>query len=126
MAYEANGRLSDALAQYRTALAMDSQDRRALPAFGYLLARMGRRDEAKVVLQRLLKMNAQVRNCAFQVALVYMGLDDHGRALDWLERAYTTHQMHAPFMAIDARFKPLRSSPRFRMILSRIGLPASS
>ncbi|HEY6987990.1 MAG TPA: tetratricopeptide repeat protein [Bryobacteraceae bacterium] len=125
-AYEANGQFSAALEQYRAALAIDGQDRRALPAFGYLLGRLGQKDEAQSVLQKLITMNAEVRNCAFQVAVVYAGLSDYDRALDWLERAATTHQMHVPFMAVEPRFEPLRSSQRFRALLARVGLRIAS
>jgi serine/threonine-protein kinase len=122
MAYENKGLLVDALEQYRAALRMDAQDRRALPAYGYLLARVGRRDEARSVLWQLISMNEQVRNCAFQVAVVYTGLGEHDRALDWLERAYSTRQMHVPFLGVEPRLKPLRSSSRFRALLSRVGI----
>jgi tetratricopeptide (TPR) repeat protein len=121
-AYEGKGLYSEAVEQYRVALAIDKLDRRALPSLGYLLARTGRKQEASVVLQQLLDMNARIRNCAFQVAVVYTGLGDHERALDWLERAYATRQMHVPFMGVEYRFQPLRQHPRFRAILSRVGL----
>jgi tetratricopeptide (TPR) repeat protein len=124
--YESKGLFSQALDQYRAALTMDNQDRRALPALGYLLARTGRPQEATAVLEQLLQMNAHVRNCAFQVALVYTGLGDHKHALEWLERAYTTHQVHVPFMGVEPRFEPLRQDPRFRAILTRLGLKTSA
>ncbi|HEY7096206.1 MAG TPA: tetratricopeptide repeat protein [Terriglobales bacterium] len=125
-AYEAKGQFSAALEQYRAALAIDGQDRRALPAFGYLLGRLGKTEEAQSVLQKLITMNAEVRNCAFQVAVVYVGLGDYDRALDWLERALVTHQMHVPFLTVEPRFEPLRSSQRFRSLLGRVGLRIAS
>lgn len=126
MAYEAKGQFSAALEQYRAALAIDGQDRRALPAFGYLLGRVGQTEEARSVLQKLITMNTEVRNCAFQVAVVYAGLGDYDRALDWLERAVSTRQMHAPFLTVEPRFEPLRSSHRFRTLLGRVGLRIAS
>lgn len=122
MAYEQKGALPEALEQYRAALAMDSQDRRALPALGYLLGRMGRRDEAQSVLRRLMELNSRVRNCAFQIAVVYAGLGEKDCALDWLERAYQTRQMHVPFMTVEYRFSPLRNHERFRAIVRQLGL----
>lgn len=122
MAYQAKGSAADALEQYRAALAIDREDRRALPSLGYWLAINGREAEARVVLQQLIRMNAEVRNCAFQIAVVYAGLGSQGKALDWLETAYKTRQMHVPFMSVEPRFQTLRSSPRFRALLSRLGL----
>jgi tetratricopeptide (TPR) repeat protein len=126
MAYERKGVFPQALEHYRAALAIDSQDRRALPALGYLLGRMGRRDEARAILQQLIEMNSRVRNCAFQVAVVYTGLGEYERALDWLEQAYKSHQMHVPFMTVEYRFEPLRHNERFCAILRQLGLRTSA
>lgn len=122
MAYEAEGRVEDAAEQYRRAQALDNQDRRALPALGYLLGQTGKESEAKQLLDRLIRINAEVRNCAFQVAVVYEGLGDHERALNWLGTAYRTHQMHVPFMVVEPRFAGLRSALKFQELLRRTGL----
>jgi tetratricopeptide (TPR) repeat protein len=126
VAWEAKGDLERALSFYRQALVMNPQDRRALPALGYVLGVMGRRDEALAVGRQLEDMNARVRNCAFQVAVVYAGLGEHEKAIDWLERAWRTKQSAAPSMAIEYRFEPLRQHPRFRAILEQIGLEAGA
>jgi tetratricopeptide (TPR) repeat protein len=125
MAWEAKGDYERALACYRKALTISEQDRRALPALGYLLGRM-RREEARAVARQLEDMNVRIRNCAYQVAVVHMGLGEHERALDWLERAFETRQAHVPFMGIDYRFQPLRQHPRFRALLEKLGLKAAS
>ncbi len=122
MALEVKGELEPALARYRKALEMHGLDRRALPAYGYLLGRMGRTKEAKAVIRQLEDMNSRIRNCAFQVAVVYSGLGEHEQVIDWLERAYRTHQVHLPFAAVDYRFQPLHRDPRFQAILGRLGL----
>ncbi|MGH9631173.1 MAG: tetratricopeptide repeat protein, partial [Bryobacteraceae bacterium] len=86
MAEESKGDVEAALARYKYVLTVDPSDRRALPSYGYLLARTGQREQALEIVGRLERMNATVRNCAFQVAVVYAGLGEHDRALDWLER----------------------------------------
>lgn len=122
MAEEAAGNTPSALAHYEHVLTLNPSDRHALPAYGYLLARSGQRQHAAEVAQRLEQINTHVRNCAFQIAVVYEGLGDHDRALDWLERAWRTRQMLVPFAAVEPRFGQLRQSPRFRELLSRLGL----
>lgn len=92
------------------------------PRTDILLARTGQRERAMEIAVRLERMNANVRNCAFQVAVVYAGLGEHDRALDWLERAWRTRQMHFPFAAVEPRFRDLRDHPRFRDLLARAGL----
>jgi tetratricopeptide (TPR) repeat protein len=123
MTREASGDYEDALAHYRRALEMNPQDRRALPAFGYVLGRLGRREEARVVLRTLEGLNERVRTCAYQIAVVHVGLGEDDLALSWLERAIDLRQMHAPFMVVEPRFRDLRARPRFRALVDRLGLP---
>jgi tetratricopeptide (TPR) repeat protein len=122
MGWEAKGDVEHALAEYRRALAINEYDRFALPAYGYLLATIGRREEAHSVLQRLEDMNARIRNCAFQVAIVYTGLGEQEQALDWFERAYGTRQMAVPLAAVEYRFRALQPHLRFQGVLKQIGL----
>jgi tetratricopeptide (TPR) repeat protein len=122
MAQESKGNADAALAEYQRVLALDPKDRRALPASGYLLGRTGQRVRALDIIARLERMNETVRNCSFQIAVVYAGLNEHDHALEWLERAWRTHQVHFPFAAVEPRFNSLRNNPRFRALLSRIGL----
>ena len=122
-AYERKGQLAEALAAYRTAAGMQGEQRRALPALGYLLARIGQPEEARSVLGQLIAMNTNVRNCAFQIAVVYAGLGEPDMALDWLETAVRTRQAAAPFAVLEYRFQSLRQSPRFRALIQQLGLP---
>jgi len=43
--------------------------------------------------------------------------------LDWLERAYDERDMWMAFLKLDALFDPLRTKPRFRALLEKIGRP---
>jgi tetratricopeptide (TPR) repeat protein len=122
MAWEAKRDFEKALSEYQTVLTVSPHDRRALPALGYLLGTLGRRTEAQAVATKLEDLTGRLRNMAYQVGVVYAGLGDSERALDWLERAYQTRQALVPFMAVDYRLKRLRDSPRFRAILDHLGL----
>jgi tetratricopeptide (TPR) repeat protein len=122
MAYERKGDNKSALASYAHVLEADPADRRALPAYGYLLARTGQTVRAREVAAQLEKMNSTVRNCAVQVAMVYAGLGEDELALDWLERAWHTRQTHFPFTAAGYRFGKFHQNPRFKEILNRVGL----
>lgn len=123
-AWEAKGEFERALAHYRQSLAIHPQDRRALPAYGYLLGVLARTEDARAVAKQLEEMNSRIRNCAFQIAVVYTGLGEHERALDWLERAWQTRQMHFPFAAVEYRFRSLHQYERFHTLLNRVGLKA--
>lgn len=122
MAYEMKGDSESALARYKGVLLANPSDRRALPAYGYLLARTGAVAQAREIAARLETINSTVRNCAFQVAVVYAGLGDDDLVLDWLEKAWRTRQAHFPFAAVELRFRRFHENVRFRELLSRAGL----
>jgi tetratricopeptide (TPR) repeat protein len=122
MAWEAKGDFEQALSEYRTVLNVSPHDRRALPALGYLLGKLGRRTEALSIATKLEDLTGRLRNMSYQLGVVYAGLGDSERALYWLERAHQTRQALVPFIAVDYRLRGLRDSPRFRSILDRLGL----
>ena len=49
-------------------------------------------------------------------------MHDKERALSALEHAYDVHDLELPFCRLDARFRDLRSEPRYRAILAKLGL----
>jgi tetratricopeptide (TPR) repeat protein len=122
MAYERKGDREAALARYEHVLEVNPSDRRALPAYGYLLAKMGETAQARAIADRLEKMNSTVRNCAFQVAVVYAGFGEDELALSWLEKAWRTRQSQFPFAAAEYRFRRFHENARFRELLGRVGL----
>jgi Tfp pilus assembly protein PilF len=61
-----------------------------------------------------------VRCCPFNLALVYLGLGDHVRALDNLERALAAHSQMMAWLGRDAMFDPLRSEPRFISLMKKL------
>jgi len=56
----------------------------------------------------------------FNLALVSLGLGDHARALDNLERALAGDSQMLAWLGRDAIFDPLRAEPRFQALLRRL------
>ena len=56
------------------------------------------------------------------IALIYVGLGDNDRAMIWLTKAYQAR--FNPSILMRPAFDPVRSDPRFRDLLHRIGLPS--
>jgi len=58
-----------------------------------------------------------------KIAQVYIGLDDKKRAFEWLEKAYQDRALWLRNLKSDFIYDPLRSDPRFKDLMARVGLP---
>ena len=56
------------------------------------------------------------------IADVYAGLDDHDRALDWLEASFEDRNSYLPSIALEPFYDPLRDEPRFKALVARMRL----
>ena len=56
------------------------------------------------------------------IAIVYEGLGERDRALQWFEKAYAEHSMNG-WLLPDPRLDSIRSEPRFKDIMRQMGLP---
>ena len=57
----------------------------------------------------------------YNLARVYMAIDDKQRALEWLERAYREHNSNLIELTREPSFAGLRSDAKFRELVERIG-----
>jgi tetratricopeptide (TPR) repeat protein len=78
--------------------ALQAQAERGVPSAlaqtAYMLARMGRRGEARRTHATLLERSRRGDGGAFQVGLVYAGLGNLDQALSWFERAIEDGSLH--------------------------------
>ena len=81
----------------------------------------GRIAEADEALKTLTSKFAD--SDAYYVAMNYAYLDDHDRALQWLERAYQQKDNGFVEIAGEPLFKNLASDPRFKAFLRKMNLP---
>ena len=113
------GKLRDAIPEFRKAKAMDS------PAFvsawlAYAYGASGDRAAALAELEDLKKRSLRGSPTPFNLALVYLGLGDRARALDYLEKAYASDSQWLGWLKNDRTFDPLRSEPRFTELLKKL------
>ena len=114
--YFQQGRYREAIAEFQK-----GHDRDDL-AFVYAVS--GKKPEAHKELAELLKAQAKHDyGSACSIALIYVGLGDKDKAIEWLEKAYRQHEPSLLFIKVDQRFiSNLGSDPRFQGLLKRVGL----
>jgi tetratricopeptide (TPR) repeat protein len=89
---------------------------------GYTLAASGRRDEARKILDQLKTRAARAYVPPSNLALVHLGLGEHGKALDRLEEAVEARDMLLTFLTVEPRWADLAGHPRFTALLGKVGL----
>ena len=90
---------------------------------GFLYARMGRRDDARRILDNLARASTQEYVDPWYSARVYAGLGDNDQAIAWLEKAYQNRSAMLAQLKVEGFFDPLRSDPRFQDLVARMGFP---
>jgi len=82
----------------------------------------GDRAGARKVLDELLALKQQRNVPPEYLAIVYEGLGEREKALEWFEAAYTERSMNG-WILPDQRLDEIRKEPRFRRIMQKMGLP---
>jgi TolB-like protein/DNA-binding winged helix-turn-helix (wHTH) protein/tetratricopeptide (TPR) repeat protein len=88
---------------------------------GYALARSGRVKEALRIAGELRSMHPRYPS-AYDVAVIYAGLGDKDRALEWLNKSYDEHSRPMVYLGVTPLLDSLRSDPRFSALINNVGL----
>jgi adenylate cyclase len=90
---------------------------RAQAVLGYMLARAGRPDEARLILAAMLDRERRLKTGAFEVAAVYAGLGDNDQAFAWLDKSFADRSLDFENMTpLDG----LHGDPRFDLFRQRL------
>jgi tetratricopeptide (TPR) repeat protein len=87
---------------------------------GYAYGKTGNRAGAMAIIEELNRKSLHGYIPPFPVAIVYLGMGDSGRAMDYLEQAYSAHSQLLCWLKMDRIFDPLRKEPRFIALMKKI------
>ena len=115
-----DGRHDEAIAELASnAKRLSTSSARA--AYAVVLARAGRRAEARAILREI---ESDTSPSAFRErAGVYACLGDRDHAMTELEHAYAARTTWLPAVNVEPLFDGLRQDPRFQALLGRLGIP---
>jgi TolB-like protein/DNA-binding winged helix-turn-helix (wHTH) protein len=85
-------------------------------------ARAGHPDEARRALAKLEQSSGSPANRDASLLIAYSGTGQKERALALLQQMYAEHSNAVVKIKVDPMFDPLRSDPRFKDLLLRLGL----
>jgi TolB-like protein/Flp pilus assembly protein TadD len=117
------GMLERALHSFRKSFELERQPR-PLAAVGYASGLLGDVEEATRIVHELSLLTAKRYVAPTSLAFAYLGLQDNGSALQWLERAADERESTLPSILWDPVCDVLRQGPRFVELMRRTGLNA--
>jgi tetratricopeptide (TPR) repeat protein len=121
MVYEQEGRTNEAIREIQKAIDLSGGEF-GLGSLGHVYARVGRHNEARIMLQSIAEQSSKTYVSPYQLAIVRAGLDEKDKAIDELEKAFAERSLSAPVLRFDPRFDNLRAEPRFQDFARRVGL----
>ena len=112
---------SEALVEIDRAVELAKGSAFLLDDAGYVYAVSGKRDKAKRVLGQLDELSEETYTPEYGRAVIYTGLGDKDKAIEWLEKAYN-QRCFLTWLKVDPIFDPLRDDDRFHTLLEKLGL----
>jgi serine/threonine-protein kinase len=98
-----------------------------IAGLGITYAKMGRKEDARRVLNQVLEKARASYFPGRWVAGIYAALGENDEALNWLERAFSEHDANLLNLLQFSVFRPLYSDPRFVDLVRRLHLdPATA
>jgi TolB-like protein/DNA-binding winged helix-turn-helix (wHTH) protein/Tfp pilus assembly protein PilF len=125
LAYEQKGMLAEAVStlEQTRKLAGEKADLpmlHALLAHAYALA--GRKADAQSELNVLAVIGQKRYVPPSYLAIVYLALGDKDKAFDYLNKSYQDRSEQLLYLGVEPVVDPLRSDPRFDVLLKQVGL----
>ena len=117
MIYIEQGRFTEAIDAAKKAKDLSRGNSIATALGGYAMAKSGRPAEARAAIEELSK-SRYVQ--PFTIALVYNGLEERDKALEWLERGFQERDPGMTFLKVDSKWNNLRADARFIDLMKRM------
>ncbi len=118
--YSQKGMYEEAVAEARKAKEFAPAQTVSNAFEGYALAKSGKRAEAQSLLDGLLKLSTTRFVPPDHIALIYNGLGETEKSLDWLEKGYEQKDPKMAFLKVEPKWNNLRNEPRFIDLMRRM------
>ena len=91
-------------------------------SLGHAYALAGKTAKAQKIVDELLALAKTTYVSAWAIAVIYIGMGEKDRAMEWLEKAYQDRNASLVWLKVNPEFDPIRSDARFKDLLARLNL----
>jgi TolB-like protein/Tfp pilus assembly protein PilF len=113
----------EAIAEFVKSVTLSNRnDEGSLASLGKVLGDSGRKQEARKILKELKERSKHRYVSPYLIGLVQLGLGERNQAIASLEQGYTNRDQWMMYLKVDPGWDDLRSDPRFKDLLRRVGL----
>src|SRR5467141_715563 len=88
---------------------------------GYAYAISGDRPKAEQMLRELEEMAKRQYVSSTAFAMIYLGLGEKEKALDWLDKSYQDQESACWYLTVEPIYDSVRNEPRFQALLKKVG-----
>jgi len=122
MSFQQKKQFEDAIKDYRYALGLSPGNPNFLAALGHVYASSGNTSAAMNILDTMFTVSKAEPVSPFFFALVYAGLNNKGKALEWLEKSYKEKSGSVRYLKMEPRLQNLRNDLRYTELMRKVGL----
>src|SRR5262249_41240771 len=122
--YQAKGLLQEAVAEFRRAGAISSDDPWSVMYLGNVLALLGKPAGARAALRELERLDQRRHVSPFFFGVLHYALGEKDHAFDLFDKAIDDRDDSITWTHSSPAFDTLRTDPRYDLLLKRINFPA--
>jgi TolB-like protein/DNA-binding winged helix-turn-helix (wHTH) protein/Tfp pilus assembly protein PilF len=124
LSYSQKGDFGLAIPELRKAVDLSHGTPLMVSALANVYARSGNKAEAEKLLADLFSESKKQYVSPYYFAVVYVGLGEREKAMDWLEKAYADRSNGLVFLKVEPELDDLRSNPRFVALRQKLNFPS--
>jgi serine/threonine protein kinase/Tfp pilus assembly protein PilF len=112
----------EALAEMKKEKEISRRNPRVEADLAFAFVKAGHKNEAKKILEEMLKGSEQAYVSPYYIGYIYIALEEDDQGFRWLNKAYEEKDSWLRYLKIEQAFDRVRSDPRFKELLKKIGL----
>jgi TolB-like protein/Tfp pilus assembly protein PilF len=123
LAYLKKEMINEAISEFHKADQLSNSHPAAMAGLGQAHGLAGRKADGRQYLERLRAVSKTRYVSQYFMACVWIGLGEKAQAFDCLEKAFQERSGWMAHLKVDPIVDGLRSDPRFKNLIQRVGLP---